>query len=39
MTALQKKYTAEYTNLNLLLSRMNSTSTYLTQQLASSQSN
>jgi flagellar hook-associated protein 2 len=34
MTALQKKYTAEYTNLNLLLSRMNSTSTYLTQQLS-----
>ena len=36
MTALQKKYTAEYTNLNLMLSRMNSTSTFLTQQLASS---
>jgi flagellar hook-associated protein 2 len=36
MTALQKKYTTEYTNLNLLLSRMNSTSTYLTQQLSSS---
>lgn len=36
MTALQKKYTAEYTNLNLLLSSMNATSTYLTQQLASS---
>ena len=34
MTALQKKYTTEYTNLNLLLSSMNSTSTYLTQQLA-----
>lgn len=33
MTALQKKYTLEYTNLNLLLSRMNSTSTFLTQQL------
>jgi flagellar hook-associated protein 2 len=33
MTALQKKYTAEYTNLNLLLSRMNTTSAYLTQQL------
>jgi flagellar hook-associated protein 2 len=38
MTALQKKYTMEYTNLNLLLSRMNSTSTYLTQQLSSSNS-
>jgi flagellar hook-associated protein 2 len=37
MTALQKKYTTEYTNLNLLLSRMNSTSTYLTQQLGSGQ--
>ncbi|HEX7970622.1 MAG TPA: flagellar filament capping protein FliD [Thiobacillus sp.] len=36
MTALQKKYTAEYTNLNLMLSRMNATSTYLTQQLGSS---
>ncbi len=33
MTALQKKYTLEYTNLNLLLSSMNSTSTFLTQQL------
>lgn len=39
MTALQKKYTAEYTNLNLMLSRMNSTSTFLSQQLASSQNN
>ncbi|MEQ1591663.1 MAG: flagellar filament capping protein FliD [Thiobacillaceae bacterium] len=38
MTALQKKYTTEYTNLNLLLSSMNSTSTFLTNQLASSQS-
>jgi len=38
MSALQKRYTAEYTNLNLLLSRMNSTSTYLTQQLSSSSS-
>jgi flagellar hook-associated protein 2 len=35
MAALQRKYTAEYTNLNLMLSRMNSTSAYLTQQLAS----
>jgi flagellar hook-associated protein 2 len=38
MTALQKRYTTEYTNLNLLLSRMNSTSTYLTQQLNSTSS-
>ncbi len=38
MTALQKKYTTEYTNLNLLLSSMNSTSTYLTQQLSSTSS-
>jgi len=37
MSALQKKYTTEYTNLNLMLSRMNSTSTYLTQQLLSQQ--
>lgn len=35
MEALKKKYTAEYTNLNLMLSRMNSTSTFLTQQLLS----
>ncbi|HUX29450.1 MAG TPA: flagellar filament capping protein FliD [Thiobacillus sp.] len=33
MSALEKKYTREYTNLNLLLSSMNNTSTYLTQQL------
>ncbi|MEW5968220.1 MAG: flagellar filament capping protein FliD [Pseudomonadota bacterium] len=39
MTALEKKYTAEYTNLNLLLGRMNTTSTFLTQQLATSQKN
>lgn len=38
MTALEKKFTTEYTNLNMLLSSMNTTSTYLTQQLASSQS-
>ena len=38
MTALRKKYTQEYTNLNLMLSRMNSTSTFLTNQLSSSQS-
>lgn len=36
MSALQKKYTTEYTNLNLLLSSMNSTSTFLAQQLAPS---
>lgn len=35
MAALEKKYMKEYTNLNLLLSSMNSTSTYLTQQLVS----
>ena len=39
MTALEKKYTTEYTNLNLLLGRMNTTSTFLTQQLAISQKN
>ena len=39
MAALQKRYTIEYTNLNLMLSSMNSTSTFLTQQLASSQNN
>lgn len=38
MSALQKKYTIEYTNLNLLLSNMNSTSTYLSQQLSGSSS-
>ena len=36
MSALEKKYIKEYTNLNLLLSSMNNTSTYLTQQLNSS---
>jgi flagellar hook-associated protein 2 len=36
MAALQKLYTAQYTNLNLLLSSMNTTSTYLTQQLSTS---
>lgn len=35
LEALQRKYTKEYTNLNLLLSSMNATSTYLTQQLSS----
>jgi flagellar hook-associated protein 2 len=33
MSALEKKYRLEYTNLNLMLSSMNRTSTYLTQQL------
>ncbi len=36
MTALEKKYRIEYTNLNLLLSNMNTTSTFLTNQLNSS---
>lgn len=39
MAALEKKYRTEYSNLNLLLSRMNSTSTFLTNQLNNSQSN
>lgn len=34
MTVLQAQYTQQYTNLNMLLSNMNSTSTYLTQQLS-----
>jgi flagellar hook-associated protein 2 len=38
MTALEKKYVTEYTNLNLLLSRMNTTSTFLSQQLVSTPS-
>jgi len=38
MAAIEKKYRTEYTNLNILLSNMNSTSTYLTNQLNSSQS-
>jgi len=33
MAALQKQYTIQYTNLNLMLSNMNATSTYLTLQL------
>jgi flagellar hook-associated protein 2 len=32
MTILQQQYTAEYSNLNMLLSNMNSTSAYLNQQ-------
>jgi flagellar hook-associated protein 2 len=34
MTALQKQYTTTYSNLNMLLSNMNATSTYLTQQFS-----
>ena len=34
MTALQKLYTTQYTNLNMMLSNMNNTSNYLTQQFA-----
>lgn len=37
MSALQKRLTREYSNLNLMLSRMNSTSTFLTNQLSSRQ--
>jgi len=34
MTALQKLYTTQYSNLNMLLSNMNKTSAYLTQQFS-----
>lgn len=34
MTTLKKQYTTTYSNLNVLLSNMNSTSTYLTQQIS-----
>lgn len=34
MTALQKRYTTQYSNLNMMLSNMNNTSTYLTQQFS-----
>ncbi|MDD4978546.1 MAG: flagellar filament capping protein FliD [Gallionella sp.] len=34
MTTLQKQYTTQYSNLNMLLSSMNNTSSYLTVQLA-----
>jgi len=34
MTALQKLYTTQYSNLNMMLSNMNNTSTYLTQQFS-----
>ncbi len=36
MITLQKLYTTQYSNLNMLLSNMNSTSAYLTQQLSNS---
>lgn len=32
MTALQKQYTITYSNLNMMLSRMNDTSSYLSSQ-------
>lgn len=32
MTVIQRRYTTQYSNLNLMLSKMNSTSAYLTQQ-------
>ncbi len=38
MTALQKQYTAQYTALDVALTSMNQTSTYLTQQFAAMQS-
>lgn len=34
MAALQKQYTTTYSNLNVMLSNMNATSSYLTQQLS-----
>ncbi len=37
LSALERKYKQEYTNLNRLLSSMNSTSTFLTQQLSGNQ--
>ncbi len=36
MATLQKQYTTQYSNLNMLLSSMNNTSTYLAQQFAKS---
>jgi flagellar hook-associated protein 2 len=36
MKVLQKQYTTTYTNLNTMLSNMNATSNYLTQQFSSS---
>ena len=37
LSAVQKRLTRQYTDLNLMLSRMNSTSTFLTNQLSSRQ--
>jgi flagellar hook-associated protein 2 len=37
MTALQKQYSAQYTALDVALTRMNQTSAYLTQQFAAMQ--
>lgn len=34
MTVIQQRYTKQYSDLNLMLSRMDSTSTYLTQQFS-----
>jgi flagellar hook-associated protein 2 len=34
MATLQKQYTITYSNLNVMLSNMNSTSAYLSQQLS-----
>lgn len=39
MTAIEKRYRAQFTQLDTLLSKMNSTSTYLTQQIASINAN
>lgn len=36
MVGIQKRYTTQYSNLNMLLSSMNNTSSYLTQQLSNS---
>jgi flagellar hook-associated protein 2 len=38
MTALQKQYTTTYTNLNLFLANMNSTSSYLSSQFSGNKS-
>ncbi len=38
MATLQKQYTTQYSNLNMLLSSMNSTSAYLSQQLSKTSS-
>lgn len=36
MVGIERRYTTQYSNLNMLLSSMNNTSSYLTQQLAQS---